>query len=88
MRYLEMKFWYDENIETFATSSPSILSSDEDEVDQLLLASSPNTELSPAKWVKEAEDSKLGMSCHPHFGYISPMFSGFFSGLHRGDPDT
>ncbi|KAF8238023.1 hypothetical protein L208DRAFT_1355554 [Tricholoma matsutake] len=45
---------------TLATSSPSVLSSvDDDEVDQLLSISSPDTELSPAKLIKEVEDSKM-----------------------------
>jgi hypothetical protein len=34
---------------------------DDDDVDQLLLVSSPNTELSSANLIKEIEDSKLGM---------------------------
>lgn len=62
-------------------------SADDDcEVDQLLLVSSPNTELSSANLVKEIEDSKLGMMCHWQTPFGSFLLFSLF--LARGDPDA
>lgn len=48
-------------IETYVTSSPSVLSNNSnEEEDQLFLPSSPDTDVGAVALVKAVEDSKLG----------------------------